>query len=59
MGTKNSLVGLTVVEIRDGLRNGDFTVRELVDDHIHAAERAKNWNGYITETPDLAKDMAS
>ena len=59
MGAKNSLAGLTVVEIRDGLRNGDFTVRELVDDHIHAAERAKNLNGYITETPDLAKDMAS
>ena len=35
MGAKNSLVGLTVVEIRDGLRNGDFTVGELVDDHIH------------------------
>ena len=47
MGAKNSLAGLTVVEIRDGLRNGDFTVGELVDDHIHAAERAKNLNGYI------------
>ena len=42
MGTKNSLVGLTVVEIRDGLCNGDFTARELVDDHIHAAELAKS-----------------
>ena len=59
MGAKNSLAGLTVVEIRDGLRNGDFTVGELVDDHIHAAELAKSLNGYITETPDLAKDMAS
>ena len=47
MGSKNSLVGLTVVEIRDGLRNGDFTVGELVDDHIHAAELAKSLNGYI------------
>ena len=59
MGTRNSLVGLTVVEIRDGLRNGDFTVRELVDDHIDAGGRAKSLNGYITETPNLAKDMAS
>ena len=49
MGTKNSLVGLTVVEIRDGLCNGDFTARELVDDHIHAAELAKGLNGYITD----------
>ena len=59
MGNKNSLVGLSVVEIRDGLRNGDFTVSELVEGHIHAAELAKSLNAYITETPDLAKDMAS
>ncbi len=47
-------VGLTIAEMRDGLRTGEFTAVALAEAHIEATEQARSLNGYITETPEQA-----
>ena len=54
-----ALVGLTLAEMREGLGRGDFTAIELVRAHIAAAEAAKPLNAYVTETPELALELAA
>ncbi|PHZ83798.1 Asp-tRNA(Asn)/Glu-tRNA(Gln) amidotransferase subunit GatA [Paremcibacter congregatus] len=49
---------LTLAAARDGLAKGDFTSRELTEQHLSAMEAGKELNSYIVETPDLALDMA-
>lgn len=53
------LVELTIKEARVGLDKGEFTATELVKAHIEEAEKAKFLNAYITETPDIALEMAA
>ena len=53
------LVELTIKEARIGLDKGEFTATELVKAHIDEAEKAKFLNAYITETPEIALEMAA
>src|SRR5690242_7774250 len=53
------LTGLTLAEARDGLAAKQFSACELTDAYIAAMERARRLNAYITETPDVARDMAA
>ena len=59
MADNGALLGLTVTQLRECLRRREFTAVELVEAHILAAERAKPLGGYITQTPDLARERSN
>ena len=48
------LTNLTVAEIRDGFRKGDFTAREVAEAFNANVAAAKALNAFIVETPDHA-----
>lgn len=52
------LYDLTIVEIRDGLKAGKFTVVELVESLIKRAEEFEHLNVFVTETFDQARERA-
>ncbi|RVT39923.1 Asp-tRNA(Asn)/Glu-tRNA(Gln) amidotransferase subunit GatA [Sphingobium algorifonticola] len=52
------LTNLTVAEIRDGFRAGDFTAREVAEGFNANVAAAKALNAFIVETPDKALDAA-
>ncbi|MCT4552089.1 MAG: Asp-tRNA(Asn)/Glu-tRNA(Gln) amidotransferase subunit GatA [Alphaproteobacteria bacterium] len=52
------LYDLTIVEIRDGLKAGKFTVVELVESLIKRAEEFKHLNVFVTETFNQARERA-
>ncbi len=52
------LTDLTIKQALDGLKNKDFTVVELTDAHIKAAEAAKQLNCFITDTFEQARSQA-
>ena len=54
----SALTRLTLAEARDGLRNKDFSARELAEAHIQAIEGARALNAFVTETPERALQMA-
>ena len=56
MAGNRVLIGLTVAQLREGLRRREFSAVELVESHMLAAERAKALGGFITQTPDIARD---
>jgi len=58
MTDNGALIGLSVARIREGLRRREFSAVEVVEAHILAAERAKGLGGYITQTPDIARERA-
>ena len=45
---------LTVAEIRDGFRAGDFTAREIAEEFVAAVEAGRALNAFIVETPEHA-----
>ncbi|MDX3910385.1 MAG: Asp-tRNA(Asn)/Glu-tRNA(Gln) amidotransferase subunit GatA [Sphingobium sp.] len=49
-----NLTDLTVAEIRDGFRAGDFTAREVASGFNANVAAAKALNAFIVETPDHA-----
>jgi aspartyl-tRNA(Asn)/glutamyl-tRNA(Gln) amidotransferase subunit A len=49
-----NLTDLTVAEIRDGFRAGDFTAREVAEGFNANVAAAKALNAFIVETPDHA-----
>ena len=49
---------LTIAAARDGLRKREFTVVELAEDCIAAAEASAPLNAYIAHTSDLAREQA-
>ena len=53
------LTELTIAEARTGLGAKQFSARELAEAYIAAMERARPLNAYITETPEIALDMAA
>jgi aspartyl-tRNA(Asn)/glutamyl-tRNA(Gln) amidotransferase subunit A len=53
-----NLTDLTIAEARDGLAAGEFSASELTQAHIDAMEAARPLNAMITETPELALEMA-
>jgi len=52
------LTGLTLAEVRQGLRSGAFSAAELVEAYIAAIEQARVLNAYIAETFDAARARA-
>jgi len=48
------LAHLTVAEIRDGFRKGNFSAREIADVFIDAVAAGKALNAFVIETPDHA-----
>jgi len=54
-----TLTGLTIAEARDGLRQTQFSARELVEAHLAAVELLNpRLNAFITVTEDLARRQA-
>ncbi len=56
--SETDLTSLTLSDARDGLRNKDFSARELTESYLSAMAAAKELNCYITETADQALAMA-
>ncbi|MDF7774365.1 Asp-tRNA(Asn)/Glu-tRNA(Gln) amidotransferase subunit GatA [Sphingomonas sp. AOB5] len=48
------LTDLGVAELRDGVRGGKFSAREVADAFVIKVSRAKGLNAFIVETPDHA-----
>ncbi|MBU0658545.1 MAG: aspartyl/glutamyl-tRNA amidotransferase subunit A, partial [Alphaproteobacteria bacterium] len=53
-----NLTDLTVAEIRDGFRAGDFSAREVAEGFNANVAAAKALNAFIVETPDKALEAA-
>lgn len=49
-----ALTDLTVAGIRDGVRAGDFTAREVAEAFVARVAAAKPLNAFLVETPDHA-----
>ncbi|MBJ7378939.1 amidase family protein, partial [Sphingobium sp.] len=54
----SNLTDLTVAEIRDGFRAGDFSAREVAEGFNANVAAAKALNAFIVETPDKALEAA-
>ncbi|MPY74479.1 MAG: Asp-tRNA(Asn)/Glu-tRNA(Gln) amidotransferase subunit GatA [Alphaproteobacteria bacterium] len=52
------LYDLTLAETRAALAKGDVSPTELASAYINAVEAARPLNAFITETPEIAMDMA-
>src|SRR5690242_17431509 len=50
----SALTDLTIAELRDGFRGGEFTAREIADEFNAAVAAAKLLNAYTVETPEDA-----
>ena len=50
----SELTSLTIAELRDGIRSGEFTAREIAEEFNAAVAAAKLLNAYTVETPDDA-----
>ncbi len=48
------LTNLTVAQIRDGFRKGDFSARDVADAFITEVEAGRALNAFIVETPEHA-----
>ena len=48
------LTSLTIVELRDGFRSGEFSAREIAESYNAAVASAKALNAYTVETPEDA-----
>ncbi len=49
-----SLTDLGVAAIRDGVRAGEFSARDVASAFIEATEKARGLNAYVVETPEHA-----
>ncbi len=49
-----ALNDLGVAAIRDGVKDGAFSAREVAEAHIAAVESARALNAFVVETPELA-----
>jgi len=54
----DELTGLTIAGARELLTNGGLSARELAQEHITAVSQAAVLNAVITETPEVALEMA-
>jgi aspartyl-tRNA(Asn)/glutamyl-tRNA(Gln) amidotransferase subunit A len=50
----SDLTSKTIAELRDGLRSGEFTAREIADSFNSAVAAARTLNAYTVETPEDA-----
>jgi aspartyl-tRNA(Asn)/glutamyl-tRNA(Gln) amidotransferase subunit A len=53
-GGATRFTDMGVREIRDGVRRGDFSAREVADAFVVQVSRAKALNAFLVETPDHA-----
>lgn len=53
-----NLTDLTIASALTGLKNKDFSARELTQAHIDAIEAARHLNAFIVETPEIALKQA-
>ncbi len=53
-----TLTSLTIAQARDGLRNRQFSARDLTEAYLAAMAKARVLNAYVVETPDKALAMA-
>ena len=58
MTALSELLRLDISAARKGLADRQFTARELTEAYLGAAESARPFNGFITETPDQALNDA-
>ena len=59
MGGNREMIGLSIAEMRDGMVLGEFTALDLAEAHIDAAESVQELGGYVTQTTDRAREMAT
>ena len=50
----SDLTALSLAELRDGFRSGEFTAREIAEQYNTAVANARSLNAYTVETPDDA-----
>ena len=50
----SELTTKTIAELRDGFRGGEFTAREIAEQHNAAVVAARTLNAFTVETPDEA-----
>jgi aspartyl-tRNA(Asn)/glutamyl-tRNA(Gln) amidotransferase subunit A len=50
----SELTTLSIADLRDGFRSGEFTAREIADAYNEAVAAARVLNAYTVETPDEA-----
>ena len=50
----SELTSLTIAQLRDGLRAGDFSAREVAEQYNAAVAAGRSLNAYTVETPDDA-----
>ena len=50
----SDLTSLSIAELRDGFRSGDFTAREIAEQYNAAVASARSLNAYTVETPEDA-----
>jgi len=50
----SELTSLTIAQLRDGFRSGEFTAREIADQYNSAVSSARALNAYTVETPEDA-----
>jgi aspartyl-tRNA(Asn)/glutamyl-tRNA(Gln) amidotransferase subunit A len=49
-----ALTDLGVAQIRDGIRSGEFSARDVAEAFIAATEKARGLNAFVVETPEHA-----
>ena len=54
----SDLTSLSIAELRDGFRSGEFTAREIAEQYNAAVAAARGLNAYTVETPDDALEAA-
>jgi len=50
----SELTAKTIADLREGLRGGDFSAREVAEAYNAAVEAGRTLNAYTVETPELA-----
>jgi aspartyl-tRNA(Asn)/glutamyl-tRNA(Gln) amidotransferase subunit A len=55
----SELIRMTLAEARDRLAKGEISATELTEAHVAAVAAARPLNAFITETPELALEMAA
>jgi len=50
----SDLTALSIAELRDGFRSGEFTAREIAEQYNGAVAAARALNAYTVETPEDA-----
>jgi aspartyl-tRNA(Asn)/glutamyl-tRNA(Gln) amidotransferase subunit A len=54
----NDLTDLGIAAVRDGVRDGAFSAREVADAFIAAVDKGRPLNAWLVETPDHARAAA-